>query len=218
MRWAAFFFELLLAWHKSSITVGRYKQLVQEWQTGRPVEACEKGNWEDEYTQMHAEMLSGTREASLMEYVCPEGAYCGGFADRSVPCAPFWTYTRARSPLPAPLANRLLGMVSVFLYSVLTERAFSMTWEKPAPLDLFFDSPFIDWSRPFNETLSTVARGPYINSTISSSRKFFEMHNLWPRDLDTFFRTFATDYAAGSRETWVRVGLVTYSSESVSQS
>ncbi|GJN94369.1 hypothetical protein Rhopal_007448-T1 [Rhodotorula paludigena] len=158
--------------HFSGGSRHKYKQLVQEWRTGRPVEACEKGNWEDEYTQMHADMLSGTREASLMEYICPEGAYCGGFADR------------------------LLGMVSVFLYSVLTKRAFSMTWEKPAPLDLFFDSPYIDWSRPFNETLSTVARGPYVNSTISSSRKFFEMHNLWPRDLDTFFHTFATDYAA----------------------
>lgn len=31
---------------------------------------------------MHAEMLSGEREASLLEFVCHAGEYCGGFADR----------------------------------------------------------------------------------------------------------------------------------------
>lgn len=62
----------------------RYNDLVEEWRTGEPVQVCEKGAWEDEYAQMHAEMLSGDREASLMEYVCHQGEYCGGFADRYV--------------------------------------------------------------------------------------------------------------------------------------
>lgn len=60
----------------------RYEDLLHEWRTGRPIEACERGEWEDEYTQMHAEMLSGEREASLLEFVCHAGEYCGGFADR----------------------------------------------------------------------------------------------------------------------------------------
>ena len=66
----------------------RYEDLLHEWRTGRPVEACEKGAWEDDYTQMHAEMLAGEREASLLEFVCRAGEYCGGFADRCVPLSP----------------------------------------------------------------------------------------------------------------------------------
>lgn len=62
----------------------RYSDLVEEWKTGRPVQACEKGKWEEEYTKLHEEMMKGEREPSLLEFSCAAGELCGGIADRSV--------------------------------------------------------------------------------------------------------------------------------------
>lgn len=62
--------------------VSRYSDLVQEWKTGRPVQACEKGDWEDDYTQLHADMMAGRVAPKLLEFSCAAGDLCGGIADR----------------------------------------------------------------------------------------------------------------------------------------
>lgn len=59
----------------------RYAELLEEWRTGRPTQACEKGEWEDEYTKLHSEMMRGEREPNLLEFSC-KSEYCGGIADR----------------------------------------------------------------------------------------------------------------------------------------
>lgn len=41
----------------------------------------------------------------------------------------------------------MLGLTTTFFYAVLTGRAFAITFEKPTPFDILFDSPYIDWSR-----------------------------------------------------------------------
>lgn len=64
-----------------SDVLSRYTELLEEWRTGRPTQACEKGQWEDEYTRMHGEMMRGEREPSLLEFSC-KSEYCGGIADR----------------------------------------------------------------------------------------------------------------------------------------
>lgn len=45
--------------------VGRYYELVDEWQTGRPVDRCERGNWERNYTRLHAEVGLSMRRSEL---------------------------------------------------------------------------------------------------------------------------------------------------------
>ncbi|GAA5918106.1 hypothetical protein JCM1841_005256 [Sporobolomyces salmonicolor] len=158
----------------------KYSNLLREWQTGRPADVCEKGAWEDEYTALHAEMMRGEREPSLLEFVCHAGEYCGGFADR------------------------VLGMVTTFLYSILTKRAFSITWEQPAPFDLLFDSPYIDWSRPFNPNSTTPPRRVYANETLVEARKEIEAHNWEEPQIDDFFPGFVGNYSDGKTIPWLR--------------
>ncbi|GAA5955697.1 hypothetical protein JCM21900_005088 [Sporobolomyces salmonicolor] len=158
----------------------KYSDLLREWQTGRPADVCEKGAWEDEYTALHAEMMRGEREPSLLEFVCHAGEYCGGFADR------------------------VLGMVTTFLYSILTKRAFSITWEQPAPFDLLFDSPYIDWSRPFNPNSTTPPRRVYANETLVEARKEIEAHNWEEPQIDDFFPGFVGNYSDRKTIPWLR--------------
>ncbi|KAL8287581.1 hypothetical protein RQP46_003439 [Phenoliferia psychrophenolica] len=69
-------------------------------------------------------MMNGTRDAWLVESACSAWGDCGGLADR------------------------LLGITSAFLYSILTSRALTLPWASE-PLDLLFDSAGIDWSQPY---------------------------------------------------------------------
>ncbi|KAI5478075.1 putative glycosyltransferase [Pseudohyphozyma bogoriensis] len=45
----------------------------------------------------------------------------------------------------------LLGAVTAFTYALLTDRAFLISWDEPAQIELFFDSPYIDWSSPYRQ-------------------------------------------------------------------
>ncbi|GAA5921224.1 hypothetical protein JCM1841_001641 [Sporobolomyces salmonicolor] len=164
-------------------SLSKYSELLQEWHTGRPVEVCEKGAWEDEYTALHAEMMSGEREPSLLEFACLKEEGCGGFADR------------------------VLGMVSTFLYSILTKRAFAITWEQPSPFDLLFDSPYIDWSRPFSSSSTTPPRTVYANQTFVDARKDIGAFAWGERQLDEFFPHFVGNYSEGKNTPWLRVKL-----------
>lgn len=101
----------------------KYAELLEEWQTGKQTQVCEGGKWQDDYTKMHDEMLKGDREPKLLEYICPVGQNCGGLTDR------------------------MLGLTTTFFYAILTGRAFAINFQQPMPVDILFDSPFIDWSR-----------------------------------------------------------------------
>ncbi|GAA5988297.1 hypothetical protein JCM11641_006654 [Rhodosporidiobolus odoratus] len=158
----------------------KYSDLVREWQTGRPPTVCEKGDWEDTFAELQANMLRGKREPRLLEFMCRDGEYCGGFADR------------------------ILGMVSTFLYSILTNRAFSMTWEQPAPLDLLFDSPFIDWSRPFRNSTTPVGL-LYSNTTLLEQSEEINAHNWEEKKIDDFFPRFVAEYGSKDSTPWLQL-------------
>lgn len=81
----------------------KYVDLVEEWKTGRPVEACDKGTWEESYAALHAGMLSGEREPWLMEYVCEVGGWCGGFADRFAVFLSLPSFHLVDGSFPSPL-------------------------------------------------------------------------------------------------------------------
>ncbi|GAA5952790.1 hypothetical protein JCM8115_002350 [Rhodotorula mucilaginosa] len=167
--------------NKGSYT--KYADLVEEWRNGQPVDSCETKSWEASYTALHADMLSGQAQApSLLEYRCRLGEHCGGFADR------------------------ILGMTSMFLYSVLTKRAFSIIWEQPAPADLIFDSPHIDWSRSFNKTSTTPPNSPiYADERLVNNRTEINAHNWDPERLDKFMPTFVDQFSGARNSSWLQI-------------
>ena len=104
------------------------------------------------------------------------------------------------------LSNSILGMTSIFLYSVLTKRAFSITWEQPAPADLVFDSPHIDWSRPFNKTSTTPPNSPiYADERLVSNRTEINAHNWNPERLDEFMPTVVDQFSEDRNSSWLQI-------------
>lgn len=101
--------------------------------------------------------------------------------------------------LTCPHLRRLLGITSLFLYSILTDRAFSISTEG-SPFDLVFDSAgLMDWSQRFRLG-STSPHALYDNKTLERSSAGF--HDMWAEDLDPFFSKFA-----GNEHEWTRVSL-----------
>ncbi|CAB4405786.1 unnamed protein product [Rhizophagus irregularis] len=80
------------------------------------------GTWQKNYAKLHEDILTGRTEQKYVAYVCEANSNCGNLGDR------------------------ILGMTSTFLFSLLTNRAFLSDWQAPLPLDAIFDSPNIDWS------------------------------------------------------------------------
>lgn len=94
----------------------------------------------------------------------------------------------------------LLGTVSTFLYSIVTQRAFSVSWTQPVPFDLIFDSPYIDWSRPYPNT--TTAPNPvYTNSKVAQDRVDVDAMNWTSKKVDDF----AARGVATIKSAWIRV-------------
>lgn len=96
---------------------------------------------------------------------------------------------------------RMLGIAGTFLYSVLSGRAFSVSWEHPVPFDLIFDSPNVDWSQRFRPG-STHPRSIYTNETLAGQRTKIPLHNMNAAGLDRIFPSFVEDHQA---EPWVVV-------------
>ncbi|ORY58335.1 hypothetical protein BCR35DRAFT_247179, partial [Leucosporidium creatinivorum] len=151
--------------HFAGGSYAKYAELLEEWQMGRPHDVCIGGRWQESYAELHSQMLALEREPKLLEYACIRGHHpCGGLADR------------------------LLGITSLFLYSILTDRAFSISTEG-TPFDLVFDSAgLVDWSQRFRPD-STSPHALYDNKTLERTKTGF--HDMWAEDLDPFFSKFA---------------------------
>ncbi|GAA5827721.1 hypothetical protein JCM3770_006971 [Rhodotorula araucariae] len=103
---------------------GKYGELLHEWHGGQQPVGTDRQAWYEPYSRLHAEIMQGERHGGVLEYWCPEDRTCGGLADR------------------------MLGMTTTLLFALLSGRAFTATWGQPFPMELLFDSPFIDWSSP----------------------------------------------------------------------
>ncbi|KAI5478720.1 putative glycosyltransferase [Pseudohyphozyma bogoriensis] len=148
-----------------------HAHLVEEWETGRPYRACKKGKWEDSYAQLHAAMLNGTMPPKLVEYRCQRGWQCGGLADR------------------------LFGTVSTFMMALVTNRAFFMGWDFPVPPDMVFDSPYIDWSLPFDEQWKGYQNPIYNSTELANGPAAWDFVNCAVDLLEDFEkRTLVTDW------------------------
>ncbi|KAI9281529.1 hypothetical protein BY458DRAFT_531462 [Sporodiniella umbellata] len=103
----------------------------------------ECGHWQQDYIELHQKSLrileryqqgdfsrvQVETKPRFASYLCKEVAKhsnrgCGGLADR------------------------MGGMISTFLYALLTDRAFLLNWAEmnPLPLEDVWEKPFIDWS------------------------------------------------------------------------
>lgn len=108
--------------------------------------------------------------------------------------------------LTAAILNSVLGMTTTLLYSIMTNRAFSVTWEQPAPVDLFFDSPHIDWSRPFSAASKTPPNSPiYADKQLIRNRTEIDAHNWEPEHIDEFMPTFVDRFDDGRNTSWLRM-------------
>jgi hypothetical protein len=104
--------------------------------------------------------------------------------------------------------------MSTFLYSVISNRAFKMDWEHPTPPDLLFDSPYIDWSQPFNKSSSTPTQGaPFRNQSFVEQRVSIQAHDWQMNQLDTWFPAFPKNFGAGKGSPWLQVRLSIPSSQ-----
>ncbi|GAA6043645.1 hypothetical protein JCM8097_000853 [Rhodosporidiobolus ruineniae] len=168
----------------------KYNELLSEWKTGRPVLHVEDGQWQEDYTRLHHEVIRGERKTRLLEYWCEDGQECGGLADR------------------------LLGMTSTFLLALLSDRAFIASWDHPVPLSLLFDSPAVDWSEPFFPSLPSLApddggRPHHIlwsNGTLGDVRETVSMHNFKPEQVDSLRLQLAGEKTSRLTEApWVRL-------------
>ena len=96
-------------------------------------------------------------------------------------------------------------MVTTFLYSILTKRAFSVSWQQPSPFDMLFDSPYIDWSRPFTNASTTPPQQIYRNERLVQSVQTIDAHNWEEPQIDDFFPGFVGNYSNGAMTPWLKV-------------
>jgi hypothetical protein len=102
--------------------------------THSPSGVC--GHWQHKYSSLHKDILAGRLPARFAVHVSPRS----GFSDR------------------------LVGMVSVFFYALLTERAI-IFWRGPddglPQVGLAFEGPHINWtaSEPYKDWLGPIPEG-----------------------------------------------------------
>lgn len=109
-------------------------------------------------------MLAERREPAVISYSCERGMNCGGLGDR------------------------LLAMTSAFFISLVTKRVFLAEWQTPIPLDVVFDSPFIDWSFSSFTSDSHPLLG---NDTFKESARDLDIIHFDRKALDKTFGTKA---------------------------
>ncbi|EKX36451.1 hypothetical protein GUITHDRAFT_145721 [Guillardia theta CCMP2712] len=82
------------------------------------------GDWLSGYSKIHEGIISGTFPAHRRRFAV-------------------WTCSELN--VPAGLANRLLGIISAFLYAILTERALIIEWpgDEASHLANFLYSPYL---------------------------------------------------------------------------
>lgn len=86
--------------------------------------------------------------------------------DWRIECSVRFTLLFRRLPRRSLIVtSTFTGMITTFLYAVVSDRAISLTWEQPLPLDMIFDSPFVDWSNRFLPAPSPARHSIYDNQT-----------------------------------------------------
>ncbi|KAI5478724.1 ABC transporter [Pseudohyphozyma bogoriensis] len=154
-------------------SIHKYGELLEEWRTGRQFSACVKGTWEEEYATLHASILNGTLPPRTLEFRCVDGELCGGLSDR------------------------MFGAITTFTSALLTKRAFTAAWEYFLPIDMVFDSPYIDWSAPYHPN-STRHQHPIYNKLEMAEGPYYQdaMLLLPGKKMDDFMKDqLETDYA-----------------------
>ncbi|KAG5459782.1 MAG: hypothetical protein BJ554DRAFT_8261, partial [Olpidium bornovanus] len=98
-------------------------QFRKDYKGKSPFDDLTCGSWQRAYAASHEAAMDGQNgHARTAAYICRRGTNCGGLADR------------------------LLGMASVFVFSLLERRAFLAKWDFPLPIEALFEPAAVDWS------------------------------------------------------------------------
>lgn len=100
--------------------------------------------------------------------------------------------------------DRLLGVMTSFLYSILTNRAISVSWEHPVPFDLLFDSAYVDWSQRYHPDSTSTPHPVYSNATLLAQRTDFSALNWHPKVIDEYFPGVPAKWST-FEQPWIRV-------------
>ncbi|TKA54460.1 hypothetical protein B0A53_03153 [Rhodotorula sp. CCFEE 5036] len=104
---------------------------------------CQGSTWQEDYRKMHAEMLDGKRDPHFISYHCKRYLWY----DLQELELTFKLHSTGEQGMNCGgLGDRLLGMTSAFFFGLVTQRAFLAEWQAPVPLDVIFDSPYLNWS------------------------------------------------------------------------
>ncbi|KAI9320831.1 hypothetical protein BX666DRAFT_1911679 [Dichotomocladium elegans] len=145
----------------------------------------ECGNWQgayaarhhmlmEDYSRIKAGIFDSSRKPTFVSYVCREdpghraSRGCGGLADR------------------------MNGMVSIFLYALLTDRAYLSHWaaENPMLLEDLFERPTIDWRFDPEEMRSVfVERHDYMHVDLLNRNWHSVGNYLFPNGPDQDFHS-----------------------------
>ncbi|KAM0754665.1 hypothetical protein T439DRAFT_352662 [Meredithblackwellia eburnea MCA 4105] len=102
---------------------------------------------------------------------------------------------------PEPLRS-FVGMMAVFQFAILTDRAFTLSWENK-PFDLLFDSAHIDFSEPF-EKLNPEPHPIFDNDSLIAGKWNSSIPNMKLRDHDRFWKRAVGNWKDSGPD-WVRL-------------
>ncbi|POY75521.1 hypothetical protein BMF94_1423 [Rhodotorula taiwanensis] len=103
-------------------------------------------------------------------------------------------------------ADRMLGMTTALLFSIISGRAFLAHWGQPAPLDLIFDSTFVDWSRPYNTTSGTSTSAvTHVDRTLPLDREAVHWFSIGWAGLDDIAPGFIDQLIANASSPYVQL-------------
>ena len=114
------------------------------------------GDWQEEYMELHHQILAGERPPRYLVAVLSQSG----------------------------LADQLVGLMSLFFWALLTGRAFQITvGEQPIPpLEAAFDAPYVNWTRPAGDPLVLTQ---HLYRPFKGKRRYPKTHSLVP-DIDQY--------------------------------
>ena len=109
------------------------------------------GDWQEEYMELHRQILAGERPPRYLVAVLSQSG----------------------------LADQLVGVMSLFFWALLTGRAFQITvGEQPIPpLEAAFDAPYVNWTRPAGDPLVLTQ---HLYRPFKGKRRYPKVHSLVP--------------------------------------
>ncbi len=183
----------LLSYEQSPVLTDA--QLFEEVTKQHPLNRLQCGNWAERYTQLHKDILQGKAPQRF-------------------------TVMRSKQEFGNGLADRLATSVTIFLYALLTDRAFLYDWDPPPDARevalqqevygryMFFEPPTHLWTALRSDFIDWRYKGP-----VGTAEDTVVMDYNCDKDTDVYKDFFAKQVRAALRaqlasSSWQRQGRV----------